>query len=329
MATIVTGAGGHLGSVLVRLLLQRGETVRALIRREMSGLEGLDVERVRGDVHDPSSLRAAFDGATSLFHCAGVISMAGDPDGSVHRTNVDGVANVMTAARQAGVERVVHFSSVHAYDMTWDGGVIDEGAPRPGRDAPAYDYSKWRGEERVQDAVAAGLHAVIVNPTGVIGPGDYKESRLGRALRQMRAGTLPALVQGGFDFVDVRDVCLGAIAARDRGRPGENYILSGRWASVQELARQVHEVTGTPPPRLTAPGWLAAIGAPFVSLAARVLGHEPLYTTESLLALGHNPRVSCAKAEEELGYTRRALPETLADFFRWLDAGGEAWVAEP
>lgn len=321
MTTVVTGASGHVGANLVRMLLERGEHVRAMVLHDTRGIDGVDVELVRGDVRDSVSLRRAFEGAKSVFHCAAQISIVGDLDGRVHETNVVGAGNVAEAALAAGVTRLVHFSSVHAFDLTYLDGPIDEHAPRarPGRSG-AYDCSKWAGEQRVRDVVERGLDAVIVNPTGVIGPGDYKVSRMGLVFRQLQRRTLPALVSGGFDFVDVRDVCQGAIAARERGRTGENYLLAGQWAAVGDLARVAARVTGAPPPWLTAPMWLARIGAPAMTGFAKLTKSEPLYTSESLAALRANREIRTTKAETELGYSKRTLEQSVRDIYAWIES---------
>src|SRR5690606_13352249 len=213
MTVVVTGASGHLGANLVRTLLERGEQVRVLVHRSAQALADLDdqIERAEGSVCEPESLASAFAEVDRVYHLAGVISIDGDPDGRVHKVNVEGTRNVARACHEQGVGRLVHVSSVHAFDMNPRDEVLDETRPQVG-DSPhhsAYDRSKALGERAVREFVDAGLDAVIVNPTGIIGPVDYGPSRLGQLLGELASGKLPALLDGGFDFVDVRDVVDG------------------------------------------------------------------------------------------------------------------------
>jgi dihydroflavonol-4-reductase len=311
------------GANLVPELLRLGRRVRVLVHENDHFLEGFDVERVPGDVLDPGSLRSALEGADVLYHLAAIISITGDRDGRVRAVNVDGVANVTEAALQCGVRRMVHFSSIHAYTQEPLDQPLDETRAKvsdPGY--PAYDRSKAAGEERVRAAIERGLDAVIVNPTGIIGPNDFEPSRMGRTFLDHYHGRLPALVPGGFNFVDVRDVVAGALAAEQRGRTGENYLLSGHWLSVPELCELYQQVTGRPGPRIELPMWLVRLGTPAVELWGRIQGQEPLYTAESLHALGGNRDMRHDKATRELGYQPRPTLESVQaiyDSFRKSD----------
>ncbi len=289
-----------------------------MIHRGDSSLAGLDLERVPGDVRDPSSLERAFAGAELVFHLAAVISIQGDRGGLVPTVNVEGAENAAAAALHAGVRRFVHTSSVHAFDLS-RGGTIDETSPRSeARHLAAYDRSKAAGERAVREAVAHGLDAVIVHPTGIIGPFDFEPSRMGRTLIGLRDRTLPSLVAGGFDFVDVRDVVNALLAAAGRGRTGESYLAAGAWVSVVDLARAAAAITGAAPPKLVSPMSLARLGVPFAAAWGWLTRQEPLYTRESLSTLAHPARISAAKAERELGYHARPLEETLRDTYAWF-----------
>lgn len=325
MTVVVTGASGHLGANLVRALLGRGERVRVLVHRHARALEGLEVEVAQGDVLDAASLDAAFAGAEVVYHVAGVISIVGDPHGTVRRVNVDGAERAARAALRCGVRRLVHCSSVHAFELRGGGRPLDESGPRvpddPGR-YPAYDRSKAEGERRVREVIAQGLEAVIVHPTGVIGPWDYEPSRMGRVFLSLYRRRLPALVTGGFDWVDGRDVAEGLMAAAERGRPGESYLLPGHFCSMTELATMAEAVTGRRPPRLTLPVGLARVGSPVMRLLGKVAGSEPLYTAESLDALAAGCRVDGAKAARELGHRPRPAVESVRDLYRWFAGQG-------
>jgi len=324
LTVVVTGASGHIGANLVRELLARGDRVRVLVHRNTRAVEGLDVEIVSGDVLDPESLRAAFTGAEIVYHLAAVISIVGDPHGTVRAVNVGGAENAGRAALESGVGRMVHCSSVHAFDMETVG-PLDEAAARvpddPRRYA-AYDRSKAEGERRVRAVIAEGLDAVIVHPTGVIGPLDFGPSRMGQVFLRLYRRRLPSLVAGGFDFVDVRDVVQGLIAAGERGRRNESYLLSGHYVGIAEIATIAHGITGRKPPRLTLPIGVVRLGVPLMRLIAGLTGSEPLYTTESLRALRGTLDIDNWKARRELGFSPRPTVETVGDVYRWFAEQG-------
>jgi dihydroflavonol-4-reductase len=323
MMVAVTGGSGHVGANLLRALLAEGHRVRTLVHRSTRAIEGLGVEQVRGDVLDPRSLRELCDGVEVVYHLAALISIDGDRGGRVERVNVEGTENVTMAALGAQVRRLVHASSIHAFDLRPRGQPVDETRPRsdaPGH--PPYDRSKAAGERAVRHACGRGLDAVIVNPTGVLGPHDYGPSRMGRFFLALYWRRLWALVEGGFNWVDARDVARGMMAAARVGRLGESYILSGHWCSVVELSRLAHAINRVSPPRWTVPLAVARVGAPFATLGARLLGRDPLYTTESLRALRAEPRIVRAKAERELGYQVRPLGETIEAVYHWLASDG-------
>ena len=322
---VVTGATGHIGNNLVPLLLERGHAVRALVHSNRGRLNDQQVDVVMGDVRDRASLDRAFEGAEVVLHLAAKISIVGDPDGSVNAINVDGARNVAEAALDAGVRRLVHTSSCHAFDINGApanaDGTADETCGRPGPGHPAYDISKAAGEAEVRKVIERGLDAVIVNPSGVIGPNDPEPSRMGHTFLWLASGTMPSMIDGGFDFVDVRDVCSGILGALEHGKTGENYLLSGHHNTVGQLAEHVQALTGVKPPFFTSPMWLARFGAPFVELWYSLVGGEPIYTAEALHALRANP-LSHAKAARDLGYTARPTRESVADILESFRADG-------
>lgn len=327
MTVAVTGATGHLGANLVRALLERGEAVRALVRSDTRALDGLDVELVRGDVLDRESLLRAFEGADIVYHLAACITIGHEGHDKVRNLNVQGPKLVTEACTETRVRRLVHFSSIHAFSPFPEDETIDESRPLNDPDdarLPLYDRTKAAGQLAVRAAVESGLDAVVVHPTAVIGPFDFKPSKLGSAIMAMITRTLPALVSGGFNWVDARDVVAGAIAAAEQGRTGESYLLGGVWRPVAELARLVESACGSRAPRIVCPNWLARVGVPFVAAWSRVSGAPPVYTSESLKALRHHRLISSAKAEQELGYTSRPLAETIADTCAWFRGAGMA-----
>lgn len=322
--TVVTGASGHIGANLVRTLLGQGRKVRVVVHDSPIGLDGLDVERVHGDVRDRASLVSAFRGADVVFHLAAIISIQGDKDGHVAAVNVGGARNAAEAALETGVRRMVHTSSIHAFDQYCPrtGPLTEESARTLAPDRPAYDRSKAAGEIAVREVIAKGLDAVIVHPAGVIGPFDYRPSRMGQVLLDLYHRRLPALVPGGYNFVDARDVVDGMLAAEARGRRNESYILANEWASVRDVARIAHECTGVKPPSIVTPFWVAHLGVPFMTLFANVTKTHPVYTAESLGALKADSTADLTKARTELGYAPRPLLETIRDSYEWFRSAG-------
>ena len=178
----------------------------------------------------------------------------------------------------------------------------------------------------MQAAVASGLDAVVLNPTAILGPHDCRPSHLGEVLLDLYHQRLPGLVAGGFDWVDVRDVAAGILAAADQAPAGSRYLLGGQRATVAELAQLVAQVTGRRAPWLVAPMWLARAMAPGAEWAARLAGRRPLFTPESLYALRNHLEISSARARQELGYAPRSLETTVRDTFDWFR---EAGMLEP
>ncbi|HUH95742.1 MAG TPA: SDR family oxidoreductase [Anaerolineales bacterium] len=321
---LVTGATGHIGNVLVRKLRKRGEEVRVLIPRGESRapLQGLKIETVEGDVLDPSSLCNAFQGVRGVFHLAGVISIMPGEDPIVRRVNVEGTRNVLQAARQMHVKKLVYASSIHAIQRV-AGGVIDESLPYDSNNPYGeYDRSKAEATLEVQQAAQAGLPAVIVCPTGVIGPYDFRGSMMGAVIHDAAFARPTLYVDGAYNFVDVRDVVSGMIAAFHKGRRGESYILSGQRISVRYLLETVREVTGKRFFRMRVPFDVAEFAARFTPWYYRKSRSTPRFTPYSLEVLQSNCNISHGKATRELGYRPRTLYETIADTVKWFFESG-------
>jgi dihydroflavonol-4-reductase len=322
MPVLVTGASGHVGANLVRSLLAQGQQVRTLVHHDRRALEGLDVEVVEGDIGSPDALDGALAGVDVVYHTAAHISLRMDDWPLTRYVNVHGTRNVVEACLRARVVRLVHFSSIHALDHMAQAGTVDETCPLVDDHCPPYDRSKAAGEREVQEGIARGLDAVIIRPTAVIGPYDFRPSHLGQVLLALARGTMPALVTGGFDWVDVRDVVTGAIRAAERAPAGACYLLSGHWVSVVNLAAAVERLTGRPAPRFVCPMSLARIGAPFASAFAWLTGTRPLFTSVSLRALRLTCPVSHEKAGRDLEYEPRPFADTIADTLAWFGEEG-------
>ncbi len=323
MITAVTGASGHVGVNLVRALIAHGRDVRIVAHNSTRGLDDLQIERCNGDVNDPDSLVRAFDGVSVVYHLAAYISILMNDRMRCNMINTEGTRNVIEACRRNNVKRLVHFSSIHAFCNEPLDVPIDENRPlvQSLKSAP-YDLSKAAGERLVRRAADDGFNAVIINPTAVIGPYDYRPSHFGQALIMMAEGKIPVLLEGGFDWVDARDVAEGAIKAEQNAPAGSNYLLSGTWLSVREIATIVAQITGRRPPALTCPAPIAGACAPVVTALSQWTGARPLFTSVSLKALAGNRNISHAKATHELGYEPRPIRDTISDTIKWFIENG-------
>jgi dihydroflavonol-4-reductase len=324
MTAVITGATGHIGANLVRTMIEQGRPTRCLVHVATAALEGLDTELVRGDICDVESLCHAFRGAEVVYHLAACISLSMDDWPRVETINVSGTRHVIEACLRSGVRRLVYFSSIHALEQAPFNAPVDESRPLVGSEkCPPYDRSKAAAEKEVRRGIDRGLNAVIINPTGVIGPYDFEPSFLGEAILSMARNTLPARVTGGFDWVDARDVAAGAVRAEALAPAGAAYILSGHWVSMCDIAGMIAEITGVRNNKFVCPLWLARLGAPVIEGVSRMRGRRPLYTGVSLRALNSNRCISHEKASRELGYQPRPFRETLMDTLRWFEASGQ------
>ncbi|MGO9027734.1 MAG: NAD-dependent epimerase/dehydratase family protein [Acidimicrobiales bacterium] len=321
MTAVVTGATGYVGVNLVRHLHQAGWQVRTVSRRPLTGIDPSGVHHTMADVRERGELRPVFEGAAVVFHLAAKITLA-TVDPEAWDINVRGPAAVAAAALEAGVPRMVHCSSVHAFDLSLARPRLDEHSPRTTNpDRPLYDRSKAAGEAEVRQVIEAGLDATIVNPTGIIGPVDLEPSRINAIIDQAARGHLPVAVHGGFDWVDVRDVVLGLVAAAERGRTGENYLLPGHQATVVHLGRLAAAFNGHLGPVVALPGGLARWVAPLGERIGRLI-HSEAFTPASIGTLLDDPVVDGSKAAAELGHHPRPLEDSVRDTVRWFE--GEA-----
>lgn len=322
---MVTGATGHIGNVLVRELLSRGESVRAAIPawEDRAPLDRLAVEIVEADVRDIDSLLQAFKGSDLVYHLAGIVAITTGMRELLSEVNVGGTRNVVQACLETGVPRLVYTSSIHAIVEPPHGTVIDETLPfDPDRTIGDYARSKALATLAVLKGVKRGLDAVTVCPTGVIGPYDYVPSEMGQLMINVATGKLKASVDGAYDFVDVRDVARGLILAAEKGRTGESYILSGERITVDDLMLMLEEVTGVKAPSFKVPLALARAGAGFAPLYYKVTKTKPLFTSYSVQVLGSNCLTSCDKARRELGYSPRPIRESVVDAIQWFEENG-------
>jgi dihydroflavonol-4-reductase len=308
----------------VQALRAEKREVRAMVHQNHRPLDNLGVEIVQADISDEESLVQAFQGADVVYHLAAAISLLQNEWPLVERVNITCTRNVVAACKRCSVKRLVHFSSIHAINQEPLNIPVDETRPLiEGTRYPPYDRSKAAGQRIVRAAIADGLDAVIVNPTGVFGPYDYQPSFFGTALLTMANGKMPALVNAGFDWVDARDVAQGALLAEKKAAAGAEYLLSGHWVSMPEIAAAMKEISDASITGLVCPMPLARFGAPFATAYSRLFKTRPIYTSVSLNALKSNHNISHAKATRELGYTSRPFNESLTDTLQWFAEHGD------
>ncbi|MRS04086.1 NAD-dependent epimerase/dehydratase family protein, partial [bacterium] len=310
-----------IGNVLVKELVKRGEKVRVLVLagEDLTPLTGLDIEIVEGNVLDNCCLGHAFEGVDSVFHLAGIISIMPGKDDFVHDVNVNGTINMLAAAKAAKVKRFIHTSSIHAFKRIPHGVLVDENVPiDPDSAVAAYDQSKAEATLAVLESAKNGLPAVVVCPTGVIGPYDYKGSEMGTLIREWMMHKINFLIEGNYDFVDVRDVVQGMILAREKGKIGQIYILSGELIRVADMWRLVKElVSWQKSSFINIPVKFASFVAKFTQFYYRITRSKPRFTTYSIETLHTNAVISNQKARLALGYEPRSLRESLSDTVAW------------
>lgn len=322
---VITGATGHIGNVLVRELLKNGEYIRAFVysHEDASSLDGLMVEKFIGDVTDFSSLIEAFKGADVVYHLAGIVSISSGQKKLLNSVNAEGTKNVVKACIKAGVRRLVYTSSVHAIVEAPNGTAIDETSPfDPDRVTGDYAKSKALASLAVLEGVKNGLDAVIVCPSGVIGPYDYKISELGHIMLDYINKRLKAYINGAYDFVDVRDVVNGMILACKKGRTGESYILSGERITIKDILNILEKLTGIKKPSFKVPLWLVRLAAFFTPIYYKLTHTKPRFTSYSIKVLKSNCLISSDKSKRELGYSPRPIYKSIEDSIKWFKRMG-------
>jgi dihydroflavonol-4-reductase len=347
MIAAVTGAAGHLGNNLVRLLAGQGWRIRCLVLAtdDLAPLAATApaagappgpapapaIEIIHADVRDQPGLEQAFRGVDVVFHLASVISIAGGKLKLMEDVNVRGARAVARACLSAGVGRLVHASSIHALREPPHGQVFDEAqAFEPEAIRMSYGRTKALGTLEVLAAARDGLDAVIACPTGIIGPHDYRPSEMGQMIIDYARGRLRAIVRGAYDFVDVRDVAAGLVAMAEHAAAGESYILSGEHVTVAQLVERLAwlmaevDPPGRPQRRcIELPAWAADVAAGLSPAYCRLTGARPRLTRDSLETLRANSRISHAKATLRWGYDPRPLSLSLCDAVAWFRATGK------
>jgi len=318
---LVTGASGFLGWHVARLLVERGYRVRALVRSS-SKIRELDVEPVTGDLRDPDSIVRAVTGCGLVFHVAADYRLWAADASELYRSNVDGTRNVLQAARDAGVDRVVYTSTVGCIGVP-RGGEGNEDCPVSLDEMKgAYKRSKFLAERAVLEFAAGGLPVVIVNPTAPVGDHDVKPTPTGKIVVDFLKGDMPAFIDTGLNVVDARDVALGQILACERGRAGERYILGAENLTLAQILGKLAAITGRPAPTLKLPYAVAYAAGVVTTGWAHVTGTPPRAPIDAVRMARKKMFVSHAKAARELGFAPGPADGALARAVEWFRANG-------
>jgi dihydroflavonol-4-reductase len=323
---LVTGAAGFVGSAVTRRLLMEGHRVRTVARAGAPGrnLAGTHIEVVIGDLRDEALVQCAMAGVEGVFHVAADYRLwAPDPD-EIRRNNLTMTENVMRAAAAEGAARIVYTSSVATLRPPVDAAPSDENdAMEEAEAVGAYKRSKVAAERLVERMIEeTDLPAVIVNPSTPIGPGDAKPTPTGRVVVEAASGRMPAYVDTGLNLVHVDDVAAGHLAAYERGRIGERYILGGQDVSLGRMLADIAELVGRRPPRLRLRQDILMPLAFAMEALSRLTRREPFLSVDALKMSRHKMYYASAKAERELGYGARPYREALADAIAWFRAEG-------
>ncbi len=328
MRTFVTGGTGFVGGAVVRRLLSAGHSVRALVRpgTNTRQLDGLKVERIPGDLSDTDALRAGMAGCEWVFHVAALYAYWGYTWQQFYDTNVAGTRQVLEAARESHVQRVVYTSSIAALGFPTDGTPGDESTPVSLADMIGfYKRSKFLAEEVAREQARRGTPVVIVNPAAPVGVGDHKPTQTGKMIVDFLNGRMPAYVETGMTIVDVDDVAAGHLLAAERGVIGERYVLGGENLSLKQVLDLLAEVSGLPKVRTRIPRWVAMLWAYVDTGLARLNpGHIPVATPETVRVSSRHEYFTSAKAIRELGYSAIPAREALRKAVEWYRRNGYA-----
>lgn len=331
---LVTGAAGFLGSNICKQLLEKGEKIRALVLPNDPSVKYIpkDVEICTGDLCDEASLETFFsvpEGDHSvIIHCASMVTVDPAYSEKLMAVNVTGTRNIITKClAHPECEKMVYVSSTGAIPEAPMGtkiSEVDKFEPNdPTKVVGAYSQSKAKASQMVMDSVRVmGLKACIVHPSGILGPNDYAVGETTHTLIDIIEGKMPIGMQGSFNLCDVRDLAAGCIAAVDKGRIGEAYILANEPVTLKEMCEMLHEECQCQKIKFYLPLGLAGKIAEIMEKKAEKSGEKPMMTTFSVYNLARNNVFDYSKAQKELGYTTRSYKETIHDEVKWLKEAG-------
>jgi dihydroflavonol-4-reductase len=328
MRAFVTGATGFLGSHVARVLAEQGGDLRLLVRptSNLKNLEGLKAETAIGDLRDPASLEKAMSGCEVVFHVAADYRLWVRDPAEMYRSNVEGTRAILEAASRNKVRSVVYTSSVATMGFTGNGHPADEDSPVTLSDMIGhYKRSKFMAEQVALDAGRGTMRVVTVNPTTPIGEQDVKPTPTGRIVVDFLKRKFPAYVDTGLNLVDVRECALGHVAALEKGKSGERYILGGENLTLKQILDKLGAISGLPSPTVKLPYFVAYLaGAVDETVSGRMLGREPRATIETVRMGKKKMWASSSKAERELGWKTLPADAALRRAVEWFRANGYA-----
>jgi dihydroflavonol-4-reductase len=328
MKAFVTGATGFVGSHVARVLNEQGVELRLLVRSDSNpkNIEGLNAERVTGDLRDPASLESAMAGCDVVFHVAADYRLWVRDPAQMYRANVEGTRAILDAARKNRVRRVVYTSSVATMGFTLNGKPADEDSPVSLEDMIGhYKRSKFMAEAVALEAGRDGMDVVVVNPSTPVGEQDIKPTPTGRIIVDFLKRKFPAYVDTGLNLVDVKECARGHLAALEKGRSGERYILGGENLTLKQILDKLAAIAGIPSPRVRVP-YVVALAAGVVDevVSGHILGREPRATIDAVRMGRKKKIVSSAKAERDLGWKAGRVDDALRRAVEWFQANGHA-----
>lgn len=328
MLAFVTGATGFLGSHVARVLSDQGAQLRLLVRptSNLKNLEGLKAETATGDLRDPASLDKAIAGCDAVFHVAADYRLWVRDPGEMYRSNVDGTRALLETARKNGVRRIVYTSSVATVGFTEDGRSADEDSPVSLADMIGhYKRSKFMAEQVALEAGRSGMHVVTVNPTTPVGERDIKPTPTGRIVVDFLKRKFPAYVETGLNLVDVRECARGHVAALEKGKSGQRYILGGENLTLKQILDKLADITGLPSPKVKLPYFFAFMtGVVDEVITGRLLHREPRATIDTVRMGSKKMFASSAKAERELAWKLVPVQDALRRAVQWFRINGYA-----
>ena len=326
MRVFITGATGFVGGAVARQLVAAGHQLRALVRpgADLRLLAGLPVQRVTGHLGDFAALQQGLAGCEWVFHVAALYSFWGHTWQEFDQSNIQGTRNVMEAAGQAGVQRIVYTSSIATLGLYPDHSPANELTPVGLQDMlGSYKRSKFLAEQVVRQFASQGLPVVIVNPSAPVGIGDYKPTRTGQMVLDYLRHRMPGYVATGLNIVDVDDVAAGHLLAAETGRPGERYILGGENITLKNLLDCLSDISGLPPVRLQIPHTVAlAFSYLDTGLARLNPRHIPTATPDTVRLSRRYEYFDSTKAQRELGYSHAPARQALGKAVAWYRENG-------
>ena len=322
---LITGSSGHVGSNLIRELSKQDYKIRCIdFDGDYRAYEGFDVEVIKGDITNKDSLRSVFKNVDIVFHTAALINLDRRYEKQIRQVNVEGTRNVCEAAVKAGVKKLIHFSSVDAfYRFPIEEPLLESRSLIDDPNAVPYDLSKADGQKIVLEFCEKDLDASIIHPTSIVGPNDFKPGLPMQEMVNLANGKRKLVPNWGYNFVDVRDLCITAISAVKLGRTGQNYIVGGEYHLYSYIAKLMKQQLGRTILLATIPNFVSYLGLPYEYIKSLITGKPRVLTVDTLhTGKTGNKVVPSTLAREELGHNPRPLEETIYDMVSFFQKRG-------